>query len=135
MTHGFRKYFTGRMKAAGVSELDIDKLLGHKSKGLMGRHYYRPDESELLGEYLKAVDMLTIDDSKRLQRENEMLKVRKSEYEALKEDLDKYKQSHDGLQKAVAKLSWHDYISRQATKELYKNGNVLKCSRCKIKSL
>ena len=103
-THGFRKYVTGRMKAAGVSELDIDKLLGHKSKGLTGQHYYRPDESELLGEYLKAVDMLTIDNSKRLQRENEMLKVRKSEYEYLKEQVEQNKRSQDGLMEWVKGL-------------------------------
>lgn len=44
-------------------------------------------------EYLKVVDELTIDKSKRLERENEMLKVKKSEYESLKEQLEQHKEA------------------------------------------
>jgi hypothetical protein len=52
----------------------------------------RNTEDELLQEYLKVVDDLTIDKSKRLERENEMLRVRKSEYEALKQQVEENKQ-------------------------------------------
>jgi predicted RNase H-like nuclease (RuvC/YqgF family) len=41
--------------------------------------------------YLDAIPYLTIDDAQRLKRENEMLKVNKSEIEQLKEQAEKYK--------------------------------------------
>jgi hypothetical protein len=40
---------------------------------------------------MKAVDALTINEENRLRRENEMLKVNKSEIEELKEQSEKYK--------------------------------------------
>jgi hypothetical protein len=112
-THGFRKHVTNKMKQAGVSELDIDKLLGHKSRGLTGQCYYRPDEDELLGEYLKAVDVLTIDNSKRLQRENEMLKVRKSEYQYLKEQVEENKQHLEHMYKKLLKGDWEQQSEKR----------------------
>ncbi|MHB2036582.1 MAG: hypothetical protein ACYCPW_07560 [Nitrososphaerales archaeon] len=55
--HGFRKYFKtvaeGKMKS-----LHVEMLLGH-TVGLADS-YYRPQESELLDEYLKAVPELSI---------------------------------------------------------------------------
>jgi hypothetical protein len=91
-THGFRKTVTTKMIEAGVNEFAVGKLLGHKSKGgVTPKHYYRPLEDELLQEFLKVVDLLTIDESQRLKRENEMLKVKKSEIEQLKEQVEEYK--------------------------------------------
>jgi integrase len=91
-THGFRKTVTTKMIEAGLSDFAIEKLLGHKSKGgITSKHYYRPQEEDLLTEYLKAVDFLTIDDSQHLRHENEILKVKKSEYEYLKEQIEETK--------------------------------------------
>jgi integrase len=84
-THGFRKTVTTKMVQAGVSDFAIEKLLGHKSsKNITSKHYYRPEEEVLLAEYLKAVDLLTINEENRLKRENEMLKVKKSEMDELR---------------------------------------------------
>ena len=41
--------------------------------------------------YIDAIQYLTIDNSQRLERENEMLKVKKSEYEYLKEQIEETK--------------------------------------------
>ena len=45
-------------------------LLGHKI-GLASA-YYRPSEDEMLNEYLKAVDNLTINEENRLKRKVEI---------------------------------------------------------------
>lgn len=106
-THGFRKRITSMMHEAHIDTLDIDKLLGHKSKSIISKSYYRPDEDYLLGEYIKAVDLLTINQENRLQRENEMLKVRRDEYEALKEDLENTKEKlKDNTNKANYFAAW-----------------------------
>ena len=51
-------------------------LLGHKI-GLAAA-YYRPTEQEMLDEYEKAIDNLTIDPANRLQRKVEVLILEKS---------------------------------------------------------
>ena len=47
-------------------------LLGH-SIGLSDS-YYKPTEREMLSEYLKVVNALTINEENRLKRENQILK-------------------------------------------------------------
>ena len=52
-------------------------LLGH-SIGLAGA-YYKPTEEKMLNEYMKAVDNLTIDPTKKLERELEVTKAKQDE--------------------------------------------------------
>jgi hypothetical protein len=63
----------------------------------------------LLSEYLNAVDALTINEENRLKREVEMLKVRKSDYEFLKEQFEEYKQAqaaeYEQLQERIYNLN------------------------------
>ena len=51
-------------------------LLGH-SIGLASA-YYKPTEDEMLVEYLKAADNLTINEENRLRKKVEMLTIEKS---------------------------------------------------------
>ena len=51
-------------------------LLGHKIG--LASSYYRPTEQDMLDEYQKAEDNLTIDPANRLQRKVELLTVEKS---------------------------------------------------------
>ena len=60
-------------------------LMGH-SIGL-GDAYYRPDVGEILDEYLKAVDLLTINDENRLKRKVEILEVKKERIDQLEQTL------------------------------------------------
>jgi integrase len=89
--HGFRKFATTNMVRAKVSAEAREMLLGH-SIGL-NKAYYRPDESEILQEYLKAVDLLTINEENRLKREIEYLKIEKSQIDDLRSDLEQLKKS------------------------------------------
>jgi integrase len=71
-THGFRKFFKTQCEYSGMRSINIELLMGHNI-GVSGR-YYRPTESEVLQDYLKAVDLLTIDPTHRLQKENQELR-------------------------------------------------------------
>jgi hypothetical protein len=67
--HGFRKWFKTRCEISGMKPINIEKLMGH-SIGISGS-YYRATESELLEDYLKAVEFLTISNENRLQNQME----------------------------------------------------------------
>ena len=56
-------------------------LLGHKI-GLASA-YYRPTVDEMLSEYEKAIDLLTIDPTNRLQKKVEKLEIEKTQYNRL----------------------------------------------------
>ena len=77
----------------------MDMLMGHDT-GLKA-HYFKPTSQDLLEGnddklgYLSVIDVLTINDENRLKRENEMLKVKKSEFESLKEQVEE-------------KTNWHN---------------------------
>lgn len=62
------------MIRAKVNPEAREMLLGH-SIGL-SNSYYRPDANEILTEYLKAVDLLTVNEENRLHRMVEILEVK-----------------------------------------------------------
>ncbi len=64
--HGFRKWFKTRCELAGMKSINIETLMGH-SMGISDS-YYRATEDEILLDYQKAIEFLTIDNEKRLQR-------------------------------------------------------------------
>jgi integrase len=69
--HSLRKYFKTRCELAGMKPINIENLMGH-STGISDS-YYRPTENDLLQDYLKCVDALTISDEKSLQKKVEDL--------------------------------------------------------------
>jgi hypothetical protein len=93
--HGFRKFATTNMVRAKVSAEAREMLLGH-SIGL-NKAYYRPGEDEILQEYLKAVDLLTINEENRLKTENIKLKNETSKIDQLQNQIDKLTHSMYGL--------------------------------------
>lgn len=62
--HGLRRWFKTRCELAGMKPINIEVRMGH-STGISDS-YYRATENELLEDYLKAVDFLTIDARKAL---------------------------------------------------------------------
>lgn len=77
--HALRKYFKTQCELAGVKPINIEYLMGH-STGISDA-YYRPSESELLNDYLKGINSLTIDDTRKLKIEVEALRSNISELE------------------------------------------------------
>jgi len=55
--HGFRKFFKSRAERT-MKSLNVEMLLGHDTG--LAENYYRPSESELLEDYVKAIPDLTI---------------------------------------------------------------------------
>ena len=62
--HSLRKWFKTRCEMSGMKPINVEKLMNH-SCGISD-NYYRITEAELLQDYLKAVDMLTINSDKHL---------------------------------------------------------------------
>jgi integrase len=65
--HGFRKFFKTKAEIGGMKPINVETLMGH-STGISDS-YYRPTETELLQEYVKVVDQLTISSESRLKAE------------------------------------------------------------------
>lgn len=94
-THALRKFFKQQCRRAGVDPLVIEWLVGHRSgEAKIGitklmLTYDPADEDELLSEYLKAVDNLTISEETRSTRKNvQMQKTIDIQDEALQRALD-----------------------------------------------
>jgi integrase len=62
--HGFRKFFKTKAELGGMKPINVETLMGH-SIGI-SNSYYRPTENELLEDYLKIVDHLTLNNDKHL---------------------------------------------------------------------
>lgn len=87
--HGFRKFFTKQLVDSKLNPEIREMLLGHKI-GLASA-YYKPTVQEMLDEYLKAVNRLTINEENRLKDKVEKLTIEKSQLESLKADFEKLK--------------------------------------------
>lgn len=93
--HGFRKFFKTRCEIAGMRSINIEKLMGH-SIGISDS-YYRATESELLEDYLKAVDLLTINEESRLRKKVKILEVEKSRLDQLELSLKRLEEKYTQL--------------------------------------
>ena len=89
--HGFRKFFKTRAEQA-MKPINVEILMGH-STGISDS-YYRPNENELLNDYLKAIPELTI-----LTENRQKLGIKKQEeiISELKGNQSKIKHLEDGV--------------------------------------
>jgi len=88
--HGFRKFFTKQLVDSKLNPEIREMLLGHKI-GLTSV-YYRPTQEDMLNEYVKAVDLLTINEENRLKLKLEQrVQIEKTQIETLKRDFEKFK--------------------------------------------
>lgn len=94
--HGFRKFFETNSFKAGMNHMYIRRLMGQKSN--LEDSYLKLSESDLLdGDdrhigYAGVMDTLTIDDSQRLKREVEHYKVKASQFDSLRAEIDQLKE-------------------------------------------
>lgn len=84
--HGFRKFVNTTMIHAKVNDTARNMMLGH-STGL-DKAYYKPKSSDLLDEYIKAVDMLTINEENRLRKRVQELTIKTDKLEILQQQID-----------------------------------------------
>jgi integrase len=85
IANGFRKFTNTQMIKSGLNLVAKELLLGH-NVGL-DEHYYRPTQEELLTEYEKALDNLTINEEFRLRKKVEKLEVEKSLLDSIAQDV------------------------------------------------
>ena len=86
--HGFRKYFKTRAEQAGMRPFNVETLMDH-SLGISD-HYGRPTEYDLLKDYLKAVESLTIGNgNKMIKQVSEMQQVLESQMVAMTQSKDR----------------------------------------------
>jgi integrase len=90
--HGLRKLFKTRCELAGMMPINVEILMGH-SVGLSDS-YYRATESELLDDYLKAIDFLTISEENRLRKKVKILEVEKSRLDQLELSLKRLEEEY-----------------------------------------
>jgi hypothetical protein len=83
--HGLRKWFKTRCELAGTKSINIEILMGH-SIGIADS-YYRATEDEVLQDYLKAVDFLSISSENALKLENEKMKQHNDSLQREKDEL------------------------------------------------
>jgi hypothetical protein len=111
-SHGFRKFFKSTAEQSPMKSINVEILMGHNIG--VSRSYYHPKESEVLEDYLKAIDALTIDPKQRLEKENQELKSENTEEIAkLKAQVEKMKQNHSDMLKIKAQVDHiNKYIDR-----------------------
>jgi integrase len=86
--HGLRKFYETNAYRAGMDNMYIRRLMGHKSKSNLEEAYLKISDEELLeGDskhvgFVGIIGQLTIDDSQRLKRENQILQINKDRLEA-----------------------------------------------------
>jgi integrase len=90
--HGFRKFFTTQLANTRINPEIREMMLGHKI-GLTGV-YYKPTEEDMLSEYLKAVNNLTINEENRLKEKIEVLEIEKSKIDLLEAKIQKLERKY-----------------------------------------
>jgi site-specific recombinase XerD len=96
MTHGFRKFFETNAFKAGMDHMYLRRLMGQQS-GLEDAYLKLSEEELLEGDnkhagYVDIIDQLTIDESNRLRREVQTLRVEKNSWQELRKEVDGLKE-------------------------------------------
>jgi integrase len=98
LAHGLRKAF--RSKAGQVMKhLNVELIMGHKTTGTQ-ETYWRPTEEEVLEDYLKAVDLLTINATPSKLTETAIL----HEAETMKQKLEQMESRQSAIERIFKKF-------------------------------
>lgn len=84
--NGFRKHVISTFIKAGLRHEIRELIVDHATH--LDQNYYRPNEEEVLSEYMKAEPYLTIDSSARLAQENQILTMDRNRLESRLERLE-----------------------------------------------
>lgn len=78
LTHGYRKFAITSMVSAGVKDTHRRYLTGHAQVG-QDASYVLPTEDDLLAEYVKAIPLLTIDQTQKLKTRVKEIETERSQ--------------------------------------------------------
>jgi integrase len=120
-THCFRKYFeTHALKAMKL--LNVKMLMGHDTG--LEKSYYKPSEKELLDDYLKVVDILTVNKQIKLESKVNELAEKQDEIELMKLKHEKEMQAMDQkLDKVISMIQENPKLAKIKTQVLKKRIN------------
>jgi len=108
--HGMRKFFKTQSEQK-MKSINVETLMGH-STGISDS-YYRPNDNELLNDYLKSIPELTISKEEKLKHEND--KIKKEKEDATNKRLDNMEKEVEKVNKFNQLL--HDFISVKYEKD------------------
>ena len=117
-SHALRKYFASTLHKNGLSQIDIDWLLGHEINGV-NASYIKSDPSNLKKEYLKVVKDLSIE--KVITRE-----ITTKEYDNILEKLRKERETRDNENKTKEQEIEEMKRELKVVKDLLLNSEVRK---------
>jgi hypothetical protein len=86
LSKGFRKRCVSLFIEAGLNHEIRELIVDHAT--MLDQNYFRPSEEQVLTEYLKAEPYLTISDELRVKQENQTLRVDRSNWESLREEVE-----------------------------------------------
>jgi integrase len=128
MMHGFRKAFKTICENSGMKSINIELLLGHNI-GVSGS-YYKPTEKEVLQDYLKAVDFLTISDENKLSKKiKELSDQTKIQEYVINGKLQEKEEQINNLQNSIKFLTdrFNAFlVSQPENKIVYNNNSQIK---------
>ncbi len=104
-SHGFRKFFETQCEMV-MKSIDVEILMGNGfSKRGLKANYYRPSENYLFEQYLKAVDLLTINEENKLNNHVRTLEEKdKQNQDIINEKLQEKDDAYIALSDQVMKL-------------------------------
>ena len=131
--HGFRKFFKTQTERV-MKSLNVEILMGHDIG--LADSYYKPSEQELLEDYIKSVDLLTIhNDKSKLEKQVKGLKEKSkdNEYiikaklqekdEQIKTITEQFSQMQSQMQSLTSSLSsMNENEKSNFAKQLFKGG-------------
>jgi vacuolar-type H+-ATPase subunit I/STV1 len=131
--HGFRKFYKSRAEQV-MKPINVEITMGHNIG--VSKSYYKPTEREVMEDYLKAIDSLTINGDKVvLQKQVAELKekTKDSEYiikaklqekeEQIKSITDQFSQMQYQIQSLISSLSsMNENEKSNFAKQLFRGG-------------
>ncbi|MGI9009631.1 MAG: tyrosine-type recombinase/integrase [Nitrososphaeraceae archaeon] len=142
--HAFRKMFNSTCIENNVNHYVKEMLMGHKKNLGLDVNYFRPQQNQLLQEYLKVIDDLTINDENRLskqvhelveknqdseyvikgklQEKEEQIKVLMSQVEKLNNETNRNRQEFIDIAKQIQEINNRTKIDPETRKRLKNAG-------------
>ena len=131
--HGFRKFFKTQTERA-MKSLNVEILMGHDIG--LADSYYKPSEQELMEDYIKSVDLLTIhNDKSKLENQVKELKEKskdtdyiiKAKLQEKEEKLNVMEERFNSMQSQIQSLmsalgSMDQSTKNNFAKQLFTNG-------------
>jgi hypothetical protein len=117
--HGFRKFYKSRAEQA-MKPINVELTMGHDIQ--ISQFYYRPVEHEVLEDYLKAVNLLTIHSDK-LILQKQVSQLKEENDNQLRNMQDQFTAMQSQVQALISALGSMDQSSKnELAKKMFQSG-------------